>query len=212
MEEKGKETIAAFDRLLTTNRIQMMKVLLSHLAPEQQNGLAVYIKLSELQYTIELARRSPRRPLFGGHSAILSLNSLLDGSLFGKDREGVLELLDELLPFSGPKERAQIQNIRNLLASFSRLREMMTMMDMIKELFPDGMPADGSPGDLFSGMASMAGMAGADGKTDAGDAASGLGGIDPTALFQMMQMFQTPPAPDVSDSADNVPPKDPPQT
>ena len=162
MDEKGKETIDAFDRLLTTNRIQMMKVFLSYLPPEQQGGLAVYIKLSELQYTMQFFRHFPRRPLFAGHRTILSLNSLLDGSLLDQNQDSVLELLDELLPFSGPKERTQINQIKNLLTSFSRMREMMAMMDMMKELFPEGMSGDG-----------------------------GIDDMDPSVILQMFQMFQS---------------------
>lgn len=192
MDEKGKDTIAAFDRLLTTNRIQMMKVFLSYLAPEQQGGLAVYIKLSELKYAMEFTRRYPGRPLFREQRTILSVNSLLDGSLLEKDQEGVLELLDELLPFSNPKERARIQGLKNLLTSFSRMREMMAMMEMMKELFPEGMGGEGGLGEMFSGMAGAENMTGMPGM---GDMASALGGVDPSALFQMMQMLQpTPPA------------------
>lgn len=187
MDEKGKETIAAFDRRLTNNHIQMMKVFLSYLPPEQQGGLAVYIKLSELQYAMQLARQSPYRPIFEGRRTVLSLNSLLDGSLLENNQDGVLELLDELLPFSSSRERVQIQSVKNLLTSFSRMREMMTMMDMMKELFPEGMNGEGGFGDMFAGMAGMGDMTGMSG---IGDFAAGMGGMDPTAIFQMMQMFQ----------------------
>lgn len=187
MDEKGKETIAAFDRRLTNNHIQMMKVFLSYLPPEQQGGLAVYIKLSELQYAMQLARQSPYRPIFEGRRTVLSLNSLLDGSLLENNQDGVLELLDELLPFSSSRERVQIQSVKNLLTSFSRMREMMTMMDIMKELFPEGMNGEGGFGDMFAGMAGMGDMTGMSG---IGDFAAGMGGMDPTAIFQMMQMFQ----------------------
>lgn len=174
MDEKGKETIAAFDRLLTTNRLQMMKIFLSYLPPEQQGGLAVYIKLSELQYAMQFVRQFPGRPLLRENRTILSLNSLLDGSLLEQNQDGVLELLDELLPFSGPRERSYIQNLKNLLTSFSRMREMMAMMDMMKELFPEGMSGEGGFGDIFQGI-------GGDGN---------MTGMDPSVMLQMLQMFQ----------------------
>ena len=200
MDEKGKETIAAFDRRLTNNHIQMMKVFLSYLPPEQQGGLAVYIKFSELQYAIQLVRQSPRHPIFEGHRTTLSLNSLLDGSLLENNQEGVLELLDELLPFSNPRERAQIQSVKNLLTSFSQMREMMAMMDMMKELFPEGMSGEGGFGDMFSSMSGMSDMAGMSGM---GDETSGMGGMDPAAIFQMMQMFQST-QPDSNDKSNKV--------
>lgn len=200
MDEKGKETIAAFDRRLTNNHIQMMKVFLSYLPPEQQDGLAIYIKFSELQYAIQLARQSPKRPIFEGRRTVLSLNSLLDGNLLKNNQEGVLELLDELLPFSNPGERAQIQSVKNLLTSFGRMQEMMAMMDMMKDLFPEGMSGEGGFSDIFSGVAGRSDMAGVSGL---GDIASGMGGMDPAAIFQMMQMFQGAQS-DSTDETDKV--------
>ena len=169
MDEKGRETITAFDALLTTNHIQMMKVILTYLDPRQQSYLAVYIKFSELQYAMQLLKRSPATPIFRGHRTILTMQSLMDGSLFQNDAQGILELLDELLPFSSPRERAQILNIKNLLTSMGRIREMMEMMEMMKELFPEG--TDGAGGAGF------------------GDIFSGMDGFDPGAMFQMFQML-----------------------
>ena len=65
MEEQNSKTINAFDSLFTTNRIQMLKILLPRLAPEQQSGFAVYIKLLELQYTLSLLRKPPGTRLMG---------------------------------------------------------------------------------------------------------------------------------------------------
>ena len=184
MEEKGRETITAFDTVLTTNRIQMMKVFLSYLAPELQSGLAVYIKFSELQYVMQLARQFPRRPVLQNRRTVLSFKSLMDGSLFVKDQAGVLELLDELLPFSAPSERKRILDLKNMLVSMSRMREMMEMMEMMKELFPEGMGESGGGfGDMFSAMGGMGG----EGVTGMNNMFSGM---DPSALVQLMQMFQ----------------------
>lgn len=190
MEEKGRETITAFDTVLTTNRIQMMKVFLSYLAPELQSGLAVYIKFSELQYAIQMARQFPGRPVLQNRRTALSLKSLMDGSLFVKDQAGVLDLLDELLPFSAPSERKRIQELKNMLAGLGRMREMMEMMEMMKELFPEGMGESGGGfGDMFSAMAGMDGdgMSGMAGMAGMGDM---FPEMDPSAFVQLMQMFQ----------------------
>ena len=198
MEEKGRETITAFDTVLTTNRIQMMKVFLSYLAPELQSGLAVYIKFSELQYVMRLARQFPGRPMLHSHGTVLSFKSLMDGSLFGKDQAGVLELLDELLPFSTPGERSRIQNLKNMLISMSRMREMMDMMDMMKDLFPEGMgDGSGSFGDMFSAMGSMSGGEGMSGMAEM------FSGMDPSAFIQFMQMFQSPTSGDNNNDTDS---------
>ncbi len=165
MDEKGKERIAAFDRLLTNDHMRMMKIFLSYLPPNQQGVLAVCIKFSELQYTLQFLRRFPGRPLFTESRCTLSPASLFDGSLLDRDRDGVLELLDELLPFSGPKERAWIESLKDFLNSLSRMKEMMAMVDMLKELFPEGMGEGTRPEDIFQGA-------------------------DLTSAMQMFQMFQ----------------------
>ena len=125
MEEQNSKTITAFDSLFTTNRIQMLKILLPRLAPEQQNGFAVYIKLLELQYTLSFLRRHPGMRLMGG-------GKQLSADFFQGDNSGTFELLDEMLPFSGPEERSR-------------------MIQMIQELFPEGMGGD-NPMDMFAGM------------------------------------------------------------
>ena len=65
MEEQGSKTIAAFDSLFTTNKIQMLKILLPRLLPRQQGGFAIYIKLLELQYAFSFLRLHPGMQLFG---------------------------------------------------------------------------------------------------------------------------------------------------
>ena len=144
MEEQNSKTITAFDSLFTTNRIQMLKILLPRLAPEHQNGFAVYIKLLELQYTLSFLRRHPGMRLMGG-------GKQLSADFFQGDNSDTFELLDEMLPFSGPQERARIENIKNIIANLKKMQEMMEMIQMFQELFPEGMGGD-NPMDMFAGM------------------------------------------------------------
>lgn len=147
MEEPISKAIAAFDSLFTTNRIQMLKILLPRLAPEQQTGFAVYIKLLELQYTLSFLRRHPGVRLFGNGQPLCA-------DFFQGDNEDTIQLLEELLPFSSPKERSKIENMKNMMANFKKMQEMMEMVQMLQELFPEGMGGD-NPMDLFSGMSDM---------------------------------------------------------
>lgn len=148
MEEKGTNLISAFDSLYTTNRIQMLKILLAWLPPERQGGFAVYIKLLELQYTFSLLQRHPGAVLPGGRK--------LSADPFSGDTAGTVELLDELLPFSGPAERSKIEGLKSMLQNMGRMKEMMETLDMLKEMFPEGFGGDsGNPMDLFSGMSGM---------------------------------------------------------
>lgn len=144
MEEQNTKTITAFDSLFTTNRIQMLKILLPRLAPEQQGAFAVYIKLLELQYTLSFLHRHSGARLMGN-------GRQLSADFFQGDNADTLELLEEMLPFSGPQERARIENIKNMIANLKRMQEMMEMIQMLQELFPEGMGGD-NPMDMFAGM------------------------------------------------------------
>lgn len=151
MEEQGSKTIAAFDSLFTTNRIQMLKILLPRLLPRQQGGFAIYIKLLELQYAFSFLRLHPDMQLFGDVRQPSS-------DFYQEDSEGTISLLDELIPFSGPQEQARIQNMKNMLANFKKMQEMMSMIQMMQELFPEGTGGDGNPLDFLSGMSGMPDM------------------------------------------------------
>lgn len=144
MDEQNSKTITAFDSLFTTNRIQMLKILLPWLAPAQQSGFAVYIKLLELQYTLSFLQRHPVRRLLGN-------GKQLSADFFQSDNADTLELLDELLPFSTQEERKKIENMKNMMENFRKMQEMMDMVKMMQELFPEGMGSD-NPMDMFSGM------------------------------------------------------------
>lgn len=138
------EAVAAFDSLFTTNRIQMLKILLFRLSPEAQGSFALYIKFLELQYTFSYLQKHPSIPLPGAGRP-------LSGSLFQGDNSDTIELLDELLPFSGPEERGKIEGMKSMLQNMSKFQEMMEMMQMMQEMFPEGMSAD-NPMSMFSGM------------------------------------------------------------
>ena len=144
-KRKDSDAIAAFDSLFTTNRIQMLKVLLPRLSPEAQGNFAVYIKFLELQYTVTFLQRHPSIPLLGA-------GKQLSGNLFQGDNADTIELLDELLPFSGPEERTKIEGMRNMLQNMGKMQEMMEMMHMLQEMFPEGMDAN-NPMDMFTNMA-----------------------------------------------------------
>lgn len=147
MENCSSHIINSFDSLFTTNRIQMLKIIISHLPSRQQGTFAVYIKLMELQYTFSLLQRHPNMQLFDRQSQ-------LSFDFFNGDNEGTLELLEELLPFSSPEERSKIENMRNMMQNMKQMREMMDMIQMMQEMFPEGMGEDGnsSPMNFFAGM------------------------------------------------------------
>lgn len=159
MEERAFQTISTFDSYFTTKRIQMLKILFSHLSAGQQGGFAVYIKLLELQHAFSLLQNPPTNG-FPGCSKGLSAD------FFGGDNEDTISLLQELLHFSGPEERKKIENMIQMMENMKKMQEMMDMIKMMQEMFPEGMGGgDGSGGgqnpmDFLSGMMGMPGMDG----------------------------------------------------
>lgn len=161
MENCSTSIINAFDSLFTNNKIQMLKILISHLPAESQGSLAVYIKFMELQHTLTFIRQHPGINFFGN-------NSLLSFDFFSGDNAGTVELLEELLPFSGPDEQNKIKGMISMMQNMKQMREMMEMIQMMQEMFPEGMSgmnSDGnnSPMDMFSAMSGMMGGMNGDG-------------------------------------------------
>lgn len=147
MEEKGTSPVTTFDSRFTTNKIQMLKVLMAWLPPSQQGMLAVYIKFLELQHTFYLLRR-PEIHFAGSRH--------LSADFFSGDNSDTIELLDELLPYSSQAERYRIENMKNILQNIGRMKEVMEMAEMMKEMFPEGFGGGGeNPMDILSGMAGM---------------------------------------------------------
>ena len=117
----------------------------------QQGSFAIYIKFLELQYTLQFLRLRPQPRI--------PFSKPLSADLFSGDNSDTIELLDELLPFSGPEERTRIENMKNMLQNIAKMKEMMEMMEMMKEMFPEGFGSAGENSmDFFSGMAGMPDM------------------------------------------------------
>lgn len=136
MEENEVGSVTAFDSLFTTNRIQMMKVLLPYLKPQQQGALAVCIKMMELNYTLSFFRNHPHAQPFQFHQ-----------------QADTSRLWDEILPFCGPEERSRVENMKNMMQNMKQMQEMMETMQMMQEMFPEGMDMENM--DLSSIMEMM---------------------------------------------------------
>lgn len=135
-EKETSSKVIAFDTLFTTNRIQILKVLMTYMEPYAQKQLAIYIKLSELQYTLDFFHKHPDASLSSCHN-----DSNLDAS----------KLCDEILPLCNPEERNRILQMKNMYQSMQQMQEMMDMIQMMKDMFPEGSsPFGGDMSDLFS--------------------------------------------------------------
>ena len=88
MDDNRIDKAAAFDTLFTNNRIQILKTLAYYIDPHLLKGLAVYIKLSELQYTLALDRQNDKLDRFFDphHPAILRMIRMV---IENAHREGI---------------------------------------------------------------------------------------------------------------------------
>ena len=154
MEGKNTDSVSAFDALFTTNRIKMFKVIAKSLPPAQQRGFVVCIRLMELQYSIYLLNRTD--------IAYTTSAKTITADFLSGDSQGTLDLLDELIPYSTDSEKQQIINIKNMLAGISKMKEMMNVLDMLKELFPEGFGNNGDDSSNFDLFSMFSGISGSD--------------------------------------------------
>ncbi|MBO4981170.1 MAG: hypothetical protein J6C84_04660 [Lachnospiraceae bacterium] len=161
MVEKDTDKVTAFDTLFTTNRIQMYKILLSYLPASFQKTMAVYIKFSELIYTISFFRDHPKAMLAGPCTGAPD------------DTGDFSRLCEELVPYLTPREQEHMRQMKATLQNFKNMQDMMEMMHIIKEMFPEGEGIGGTPADILSAMGSIPGM-----------------DMDPSCLSQIMEMMQ----------------------
>lgn len=193
------DKVTAFDALFTNNQIQKLKVLISYVDSPMQRQLAIYIKFLELKYTMELFQRSPQ----------LSVSP--DPP---EDSPDPAKLCQEITPYCSPREQSQLNQFASMFQAMSHYQEMMEMVKMFQEMFPEGMSFPGAEA-AGGGTPPDAGSGGGDNSPDTGSAggmnpdmmASGLGGLfggnmpDLSQLMSMMSMMQPaapPPAPDQS--------------
>ena len=153
MDDKRIDKAAAFDTLFTSNRIQILKILAYYMDPRLLKGLAVYIKLSELQYTLALFRRHPETSLC---TAPPSAKENIAG-----------ELCNDLMPLCDEKQKASLQQITQMMDNIHNFQEMMEMVQTMQELFPEGFSdLSGMDPSLLSGLFSTA-------KTESGGTQNG---------------------------------------
>lgn len=140
------DKIQAFDALFTNNQIQICKILLHYLEPSMQKSLAIYIKFMELQYTLTYFNKFPH------------------AYMPAADSEDTNLICNEILPFCSGSQKKQVEQFSNMFTNMKNMREMMETVNMMKEMFPEGISfgdtvnGDGSSSDInqlfqmFSGI------------------------------------------------------------
>ncbi|MCI9073989.1 MAG: hypothetical protein HFH80_14585 [Lachnospiraceae bacterium] len=182
------DKVTAFDALFTNNQIQKLKVLISYVDSPMQRQLAIYIKFLELKYTLELFQRSPQLTVSPAPQE-------------GPPDPG--RLCQEVSPYCSPGERNQLNQFASMFQAMSHYQEIMEMVKMFQDMFPEGMSFPGA-----EAAGSEGGEGGADGMAP-DPMSAGLGGLfgggmpDISQLMSMMNMMQPgnsapaePPPPD----------------
>ena len=121
------DKVTAFDALFTNNKIQKLKILISYLDSPLQQQLAIYIKFLELKYTMDLFRSHPE----------------LSVSPTQQNPPEPAQMLQEISPYCNNQEQKQLNQLLSMLQAMNHYQEIMDMMQMFQEMFPDGMPFPG---------------------------------------------------------------------
>ena len=117
MDDKRIDKAAAFDTLFTSNRIQILKILAYYMDPRLLKGLAVYIKMSELQYTLTLFRRHPETSLCIAPSSA--------------NEETATELCNDLMPLCDETQKSALRQIIQMMDNIHNFQEMMEMVQTL---------------------------------------------------------------------------------
>ncbi len=156
MEQHGQDRVEAFDARFTDNGIRKLKVILPYFPPASQRFLAIFIKLQELKHAAATQAAGDASP----------------AEDFDFDR-----LCLDMLPYCTKEEKQRLFSIQNLLRSMGQYRQMMEMMEFLKDLFPK----EGPDGDEA--------IKEGDGE-DVSGLLSGLMGMEDAGIGQMADLMQ----------------------
>ncbi len=114
MEQKPPKPMTPFDNATMPHHLYMLKLLFPYTPPPIQRMLAVYIKFSELQYTIRHFRKLSRQKT--------------DTNLFS-----------ELKPYMNKEEQEQMEQIEDMMNMMEMVQNMPSMSDpMFQSASEDG--------------------------------------------------------------------------
>lgn len=122
---EDQNLITAFDTLHTTNRLQILKILFSRLPETIRPYLAVYIKIKELNCTINLY--APQM----NHNIPQNFSFDFVRELFKPDDEHLGFLCKSALPYCTPSEKDFIQNIIHMISTYQSYQNIMEMMKLL---------------------------------------------------------------------------------
>lgn len=151
MNSNSSDIINEFNNHYTTNTISILKVLCSYLTPEIGRILPICIKLLEFRFTCICPPQQ--------HNV-----NKIDISKISDNPSPVINFLNELIPFCSSTELSTITQLISLIQSYSKIREIISTMETLKEMFPEFFTTDNTD---FSDIGSILNFASANTSSDA---------------------------------------------
>lgn len=115
MEDWNSNRMTPFDQQISTQSTQMIKLLLPYLPPRIQRMLAVYIKFTELQFTISSFRS------------------------FRQTAHSTQDIIQEMKPYMPSSACESIDNILNLINMMELFQNMSASSDSDSDFDPMSM-------------------------------------------------------------------------
>ena len=122
MEELNDNCVKNFDQKYSSNKIQCLKVISTHVTPGIQNLLALYIRFLEIKLCLS---RLDNHINFG---EILKC----------KDQINISKLIDDLMPFLSKSEQEKVSQIKQTLSQIEKYQSLLSTFQMMQEVMGDG--------------------------------------------------------------------------
>lgn len=106
MNDKYANVMTPFDEYISTQSMQMTKLIIPFLPPQSQRMLAVYVKFQELSHTMSFF-----------HSMKSQVHTPED-------------MFDSLKPYLSPGDLETFDQMQNMMSMMSMMQEMQNMPDM----------------------------------------------------------------------------------
>ncbi len=132
MEHHDPEKMTPFDQLISTQSLQILKLLIPYTPPENQRFLAVYAKFLELQHTIDFFQNF--------HSDVYSQD-------FKRETFSPIHIIQEIRPYISEQ----------IAETFDTLMNMMDMMEAFQNM-SENADSDGNTNPDFDPMSMMKNM------------------------------------------------------
>ena len=128
MEKRPLLPMTQLDMLVTSEKLQMMKLMLPYIPSSYRGMLAIYLKFTEFQNTLRL---------FTGSGSSSSSDIIKS-----RDIHSPADILEDLRPFMDPKDMDSIDMLLNAI----------NMMDMMKGMDSPDFSAFGNSGEMADMM------------------------------------------------------------